>query len=179
MVLAAKEERVVTLPTGVRGQLEGTKVTITGPKGTLVKEFKPGHYTIAMHGEKITVACNYPRRKDRAMVGTVEGIINSMAEGVTKGFEYKLQVNYSHFPMNVSVAGDKVIIKNFLGEKFPRESKIAKGVKVEVKAMEITVTGSDCEKVGQTAKNIVLATKVGRRDPRIFGDGIFITSKGD
>lgn len=177
MVLAATEKKEIVLPDGVNAQLEGYKITVQGPKGSLTRDFPKGKYAIAVDGKAVVVSCDYPHRKDKALVGTIAGHIGNMVHGVTEGFEYRLQINYSHFPMNVSVSGDKVIIKNFLGEKYPIESKIEQGVKVEVKGQEITVTGADKEKVGQTAANMVLATKIGRKDPRVFGDGIFITSK--
>ncbi len=179
MVLAQIEKKEIELPEGVSAQLDGYKLTIQGPKGAITREFRKAKYTLAVEGKMAVVSCDYPRRKDKALVGTVAGHIGNMIKGVTNGFHYKMQINYSHFPMNVSVSGNKVMIKNFLGEKYPRESQILQGVKVEVKGQEISVTGADKENVGQTAANLVLATKIGRKDPRVFGDGIFITSKGD
>ncbi len=179
MVLAQIEKKEIELPEGVSAQLSGYKLTIQGPKGALTREFRRAKYAIAVEGRKVVVSCDYPRRKEKALVGTITGHVGNMIRGVTEGYHYTMQINYSHFPMNVSVSGNKVLIKNFLGEKYPRESNILKGVKVEVKGQEVSITGTDKENVGQTAANLVLATKVGRKDPRVFGDGIFITSKGD
>ena len=179
MVLATTEKKEIGLPEGVTAQLDGYKVTVQGPNGTVTREFAKGKYMISQEDKNIVVSCDYPRRKEKAIVGTISGHIGNMVKGVTDGFTYKLQIVYSHFPMNVSVSGNKLVIKNFLGEKFPRESKIENGVKVEVKGQDITVSGNDKEKVGQTAANMVLATKIGRKDPRIFGDGIFIINKGE
>ena len=112
------------------------------------------------------------------MVGTIAAHIKNMIKGVTEGFEYKLKVHYTHFPVTVSVEGDKVLIKNFLGEKHPRIAKIVGNAKVDVKGQDITITGIDIEEVSQTAANLVLKTNVGRRDIRVFNDGIFLVSKG-
>ena len=111
------------------------------------------------------------------MIGTIAGKIENMITGVTKGYEYKLQVVYAHFPITISVEGDKILIKNFLGEKYPRVSKIFGNVDVKVKGQEITITGVNKEDVGQTAANLVQTTKVRKKDQRVFKDGIFIVEK--
>jgi large subunit ribosomal protein L6 len=49
---------------------------------------------------------------------------------------------------------------------------------VEIKSENITVTGIDREKVGQTVANIERATKIRKRDIRVFQDGVYRTSKG-
>ena len=156
------------------------KVTIKGPKGTLEREFKTKEEVhIDKEGNRIKIWALFPRRKTKAMIGTIRAHINNMITGVTKGYVYKLRIHYRHFPMNVSVEGNKVVIKNFLGEKHPRYAEILDGVTVKVKGKEeIIVEGIDKEKVGQTAANIEQATVVRGRDPRVFVDGIYIVEKG-
>jgi large subunit ribosomal protein L6 len=100
-----------------------------------------------------------------------------MIIGVTKGFEYRLKIVYSHFPVTVKIEGDKALIHNFLGERQPRIAKIVRGSKVEVKGDEIKVSGIDIEAVGQTAANFEQATRIIGKDRRIFMDGIYITQK--
>lgn len=179
MVLAAEIKQEIAVPKGVTASVSGSSVVIKGPKGELRRDFKAKNVAITLAGDKITVACRLPRREDKAMVGTIASHITNMARGASTGFKYQLKVVYSHFPVNISVQGDKVIIKNFLGEKFPRESQIVGSAKVEVKAQDITVSGASLEDVGQTAANLVLNTKVGRKDPRVFLDGIFLYDRGD
>ena len=53
------------------------------------------------------------------MVGTLASHINNMIVGVTNGFEYRMKVVYSHFPIQLKVASDELIINNFLGERSP------------------------------------------------------------
>lgn len=113
------------------------------------------------------------------MTGTIAAHIRNMIKGVTKGYTYRLKIVYAHFPMKVTVKGDTVVIENFLGERAPRYAKILPGVKVEVKGEEVIVSGIDKEKVGQTAANIELATRVRGFDIRKFQDGIYIVSKGE
>ncbi len=112
------------------------------------------------------------------MLETIKAHINNMITGVTKGFTYKMKIVYAHFPMTVKVQGDKVIIENFLGERHPRKAKILGDTKVQVKGDEVHITGIDKEDVGQTMANIEQATKIKRRDPRVFQDGIYLISKG-
>jgi large subunit ribosomal protein L6 len=100
-----------------------------------------------------------------------------MIKGVTKGVLYELKIVYSHFPMNVKVAGDSVVIDNFLGEKSPRRAEVLKDVSVEVKGQDVKVSGLDINAVSQTAANIEQTTRIKRLDPRVFQDGIYITVK--
>jgi len=90
-----------------------------------------------------------------------------------------MKVVYAHFPINVSVEGKLVVIKNFAGEKTPRHAHIFGDVKVDVKGQDIVLKGLDREEVGQTAANIETATKIRRKDIRVFQDGVYITSKDD
>lgn len=179
MVLAADITREVEIPEGVTVTINDSEVTVKGPKGELKRDFTAKGITLSQKKGKVVALAKFPRRKDKAMLGTIGGHLINMMKGVTNGFEYHLKIYYSHFPMNVSVQGDKVVIKNFLGEKYPRDSKIVGQTKVEVKGQDITVSGISMEDVGQTSANLRLATKVGRKDPRVFQDGIFLVDKGD
>ncbi|MCK4332660.1 MAG: 50S ribosomal protein L6, partial [Thermoplasmatales archaeon] len=59
----------------------------------------------------------------------------------------------------------------------PRKAKILENVKVETMGDNVTVSGIDKEKVGQTAANIERSTKVKHRDIRVFQDGVYLISK--
>jgi len=100
-----------------------------------------------------------------------------MVAGVKEGFTYEMKIVYSHFPLKATVKGSEFIIENFLGEKFPRKTRILGETKVEVKGDQVLLTGADVEAVGQTAANIEQATRIRGFDPRIFQDGIYITKK--
>ena len=80
--------------------------------------------------------------------------------------------------VDVSLDNNKLIIKNFFGEKVPRKAKILEGVDVKIEGDIITVTGVDKEKVGQTSANMEKSTRITNRDRRVFMDGIYIIDKG-
>ncbi|MEM2816736.1 MAG: 50S ribosomal protein L6, partial [Candidatus Bathyarchaeia archaeon] len=100
--------------------------------------------------------------------------INNMIIGVRKGFTYKLKIVFSHFPISVKVQGKTVIIENFTGERNPRRAKIIGDVKVKVAGDDILIQGINIEDVSQTAANIEQATKIRKKDPRVFLDGIYV-----
>ncbi len=166
----------VEIPENVKVKIEGLKVEVKGPKGSLVRDFSHARdIQIYKKDNKVIVETFFANRKKKALVGSIAAHINNMIKGVTKGFTYKLKIVYSHFPISVKVVGKEVIIENFLGEKAPRKAKIiGDDVKVTVKGDDIIVEGIDIEHVGQTAANIELATKIKGYDPRVFMDGIYI-----
>jgi large subunit ribosomal protein L6 len=100
-----------------------------------------------------------------------------MVHGVTEGWEYRMEVFYSHFPMQVSTEGDEVVISNFLGERHPRRAKIRGDTEVRIDGEEITLSGPSIEDVGQTAADIEQLTRVNDKDTRVFQDGVYITVK--
>ncbi|RLG21903.1 50S ribosomal protein L6 [Candidatus Micrarchaeota archaeon] len=165
----------IEIPEGTEIEVKGNLVRVKGPKGELEKAMDLKFIKIKKEGQKLQVEETQKRAK--AMAGTVAAHIKNLIKGVNSGFAYKLKVCYSHFPITVTVEGDKVVIKNFLGERAPRFAKILDGVTVEVKGQEITVSSIDIEKAGQTAANIEQAARVKGRDIRVFQDGIYITEK--
>ena len=173
--------KTVEIPEGVDVEIDGSKVTVRGPKGELTRVFPvPKGVILRKENGKVIVETYFANARRRAMVGTLAAHIRNMIVGVTKGYRYKLKIIYSHFPMKLEIKNDKLIINNFLGEKAPRVAKILPGVKVSIdnKNKDVIVEGIDIEKVGQTAANIELATKIKDKDRRKFMDGIYIYEKG-
>ncbi|OYT52320.1 50S ribosomal protein L6 [Candidatus Bathyarchaeota archaeon ex4484_135] len=175
--MAYREFRTVEIPDEVQVEVKGKVVTVKGPLGTLTRNFSHAPVEIRLDGNKVIVEAYWPKKRERAMIGTVASHIKNMITGVTKGFTYKMKIVFTHFPIQVSVEGDKVVIRNFLGERAPRIAKIVPGVKVEVTKEDVIVKGIDIEAVGQTAANIEQATKVKGKDIRVFLDGIYIYEK--
>lgn len=170
-------EKTVEIPEGVNVKYENNILTVTGPKGELKRELVNPYVSLKLEGNKAIVSCKDERRKIKAVVGTWAAHINNMIIGVQKGWEAKLKVVYSHFPIKISVEGNKVKISNFLGERNSRFADIIGDTKVEIKGSEIIITGTDKEKVGQTAANIELTAKVKGFDKRVFQDGCHLIQK--
>ncbi|RLF05042.1 MAG: 50S ribosomal protein L6 [Thermoprotei archaeon] len=165
----------VEIPENVEVKIEGpAKVVVTGPKGTLVRDFSHAKVSIKKESSKVIVESYIKGKRGKSICGTIASHIENMIKGVTEGFIYKLKIVYSHFPMNVKVEGDKVVIENFRGEKEKRVAKIVGNVKVRIEEDDVIVEGIDLEEVSQTAANIEQATKTKGYDPRVFMDGIFI-----
>jgi large subunit ribosomal protein L6 len=170
---AVEVTKTIKIPQGVEVSVNGRVVTLKGPKGTLTRNFSDAPVTIQLKDNEISVETTWPRKKEASLVGTVHSHINNMITGVTKGFTYRLKVVFAHFPVTVKVRGDTVIIENFTGERHPRTSKIQGDSKVTVKGEDVIVQGLNLEDVSQTAANVERATKVRRKDPRVFLDGIY------
>jgi large subunit ribosomal protein L6 len=100
-----------------------------------------------------------------------------MFDGVAQGYEYRMKVVYSHFPIQLKLKGDILEINNFLGEKQARYARVSPGVKVAIGNDEVTLTGINKDLVGATSAKIERATKVRKRDTRVFQDGIYIVEK--
>jgi large subunit ribosomal protein L6 len=165
------------LPEGVTVRVENGKLYVEGAKGRVVKDLS--HIPADM---KVENGVFYARlqgrsRKTRALLGTIISIVKNAVTGVTKGYTYRLKVVSSHFPITVKVVGREVLIENFIGERYARRADIVGDVKVTVKQDEVIVSGIDKEAVGQTAANIEQATKISRKDPRKFLDGIYVAEK--
>jgi len=169
----------ITIPEGVTVSIENKTVHVKGDKGELSKTLAHPRITLQCKDKAVIISCtDSPKRKEKALIGTFRAHINNMILGVTNGFEYTMKTVYAHFPIKTSVDGNSFIIQNFLGERSPRTAKIIDGVTVETKGDDVTVSGIDKEKVGQTVANIERATKVKKRDIRVFQDGVYLTSKG-
>jgi large subunit ribosomal protein L6 len=172
-----KPELDVVIPEGVTATVEGNLVKVKGAKGEINKKFVLHDNVITKRDNAIIIAAPSTRKKDKAQAGSIAAHIKNMMAGITNGVTYKMKIVYSHFPMNAKVQGDKFVIDNFLGEKYPRKARILKNVSVEVKGQDVTVKGIDVDVVSQTAANIEQITKITNRDLRVFQDGIYITEK--
>jgi len=171
--------RTIQVPDGVEVNLAGRKITVKGEKGTLTRDFSYVPISIDASGQTVRVWAEWPRKKEAALVGTVHSHIQNMILGVQKGFSCKLKIVFSHFPISAKVQGKTVLIENFTGERRARKAKILGDVQVKAQSEDIIVQGLNLEDVSQTAANIEQATKVKRKDPRVFLDGIFVYERSE
>ncbi len=169
--------RQVEIPEGVEVSLDGSQVTVKGPKGEISRKLAFPEIEIKKEDSYLVVNSRLDRKQQRAMVGTLAAHVGNMIAGVTKGFTYKMKVVYSHFPIQLKAAPGELVINNFLGERKPRSARILDGVSVDVQKDEVVVTGIDKENVGQTMANIEQATRVRGFDVRVFQDGVYLVEK--
>jgi len=171
--------RIINVPEDVTLSVEDKKVTVTGVKGTLIRDFSYATVTIDCEGKTVRIWAKWPRKKEAALVGTICSHIQNMITGVTKGYSYKMKIVFSHFPISVKLQDKSVLIENFTGERRPRKVKIVGDVKVKIETEDIILQGIDLEQVSQTAANIEQLTKVRGKDPRVFLDGIYTYERNE
>ena len=165
-------EHFSELPEGVKASMEGIDLTVEGPNGKVCKKFNAPNVTMGVEGNKIALRSSKNTKRERQRLGTFKAHLKNMICGVTDGHSRKMKICSSHFPMTVTVSGNDFSVKNFFGEKTPRQIKISEDVKVEVKGNDIEISGCDKELVGQTVSSIEHLTKRSSFDKRIFQDGI-------
>jgi len=175
--MAMAATRKVKIPEGVTVRIEGNLVKVQGPKGMLMRDMYYPNVSLAIADKEMTITTESRRKKILAVCGTFAAHLQNMCTGVTKGYQYRMKVVYSHFPIQLKIAGDRIEVGNFLGEKRSRFARIEKDVKVALGADEVTITGIDKESVGKTAANIEHATRIRERDPRVFQDGVYTVER--
>lgn len=140
--------RVLIIPTGVTVSVDGNKVTVKGPKGELSTEINE-HITVEVNDTEIKLNReNDLFKKDH---GTANAHIKNMIDGVTKGFEKKLEsvgVGY-----RFQVKGKQLVVT--AGYSHPVNVEIPEGITVESPSnTELFVRGIDKKKVGDFAAEI-------------------------
>ena len=179
-----KSEDQISYPEDVTIEIKKRIVTVKGPRGTLERNFQHIAMDLAVNSKERTVTCTMwmAKRKQIACIKTVLTTIRNLIKGVTEGYRYKLRFAYAHFPVNVSVEGQTVEIRNFLGEKIVRRVPIPEGIKIErtdpskVKD-ELVLTGNDVLAVSQASARVHQACLVKNKDIRKFLDGIYVQTK--
>jgi large subunit ribosomal protein L6 len=173
-VRAVEVSRTVQVPDDAEVTLDGKKLTVKGAKGALTRDFSQTPISMELEGKTLRIWAEWPRKKEAALVGTIYSHVQNMITGVMKGFTYKVKIVFSHFPISVKVQGKQILIENFTGERNPRRAKILGDIKVKVQPEDVIIEGINLEDVSQTAANIEQSTRVKRKDPRIFLDGLYV-----
>ena len=171
--------KTIQVPDNVNLSLDGKKISVKGAKGSLSRDFSFAPIAIEGEGKNVRISAKWPRKKEAALVGTIYSHIQNMITGVTKGYQYKLKIVFSHFPISVKLQDKSVLIENFTGERRPRKIKIIGSVKVKIEPEDIIVEGANLEEVSQTAANIEQSTRVRNKDPRVFLDGIYVYERNE
>ena len=139
-------KKPVVIPAGVEATLSGNMITVKGPKGTLL--FAHHHDVAVKKAEsEMTVEVVGTSKKAAGIWGTTVILLSNMIEGVTKGFEKKLELNGVGYRM--AVQGNKLNMA--LGFSHPVNVDVPEGLEAKVEGNVLTVSGIDKQKVGQFA----------------------------
>ncbi len=172
-----KIQEKIEIPDGITIRKEGELVVIEGLGGSVKKKLDSPIVIINVKADEIILETSRQTKREKAMINTYKAHLLKGIKGVQEPYMYKLKICSGHFPMNVSVSNNVLIIKNFLGEKVPRKVEIRQGAKVTVKGNEIMVESPDKDLAGQVSADIEQRTRRPGFDKRIFQDGIYITEK--
>ncbi len=143
-------KKPVTLPSGVTAELKDNKLAVTGPKGSLSLPLHP-KVQVVVAGSEITVdVARKDDRKEKALWGMFRSLVQNLVDGVTKGYEKKLEVNGVGF--KVQLAGQKLVLN--LGFSHPIEVQVPPGLTVTVDKNVIAISGIDKQLVGQFAAEV-------------------------
>lgn len=140
----------INIPAGVEVKVDGSCVTVKGPKGTLTQKFQPS-MNIAVEGAEIVVTRPDDEKENRALHGLTRTLISNMVIGVTEGFKKELDVNGVGY--RVQKQGKDLVMN--LGYSHQVIVSETEDIKIEVPAPnKIIILGADKQKVGQFAAEV-------------------------
>jgi large subunit ribosomal protein L6 len=139
----------VTVPQGVRINLQGAVLQVEGPKGKLQHEIPPG-LKIETADNKITVSRAVEQKKVRELHGLTRTLIANMVCGVTQGFKKELEIVGVGYRADIS----SNVLNLTLGYSHPIKFPLPEGITGKVEKQVITLEGIDKGLVGQTAAKV-------------------------
>jgi len=140
----------IPLPAGVKVEIKGTHIKVTGSKGTLNRDVRP-EIVISQEGDELICSPQGTSKRVMAFWGMTRSLINNMIIGVDKGFEKKLLVEGVGY--RVKASGTTLTLS--VGYSNPVDFSLPKGVSIDVgKDNTITLTSINKELVGMTAAQI-------------------------
>ena len=143
-------KRPIEVPSGVTVQLEPGRVAVVGPLGSLQQEI-PLRMQIAQDDGVVTVTRPTERGEDRALHGLTRTLIANMVEGVTNGFEKRLEIQGVGY--RAALSGTDLELQ--VGYSHSVKIKPRQGIEFEVPVpTQVIVRGIDKQAVGQTAAEI-------------------------
>jgi large subunit ribosomal protein L6 len=143
-------KRPVPVPSGVTATVDGQTVKMKGPKGQL-QFVVHDDVEVKLENGQVKVQPRTETNRARALYGTARAQVANLVEGVTKGFEKKLEITGVGY--RAAMQGKNLQLA--LGYSHDVVYAIPEGITITVpKPTEITVTGSDIQRVGQVAAEI-------------------------
>jgi large subunit ribosomal protein L6 len=140
----------ISVPAGVIVMVDPGRVTVNGPRGELRQQV-PARISIEQEGDTITVTRPSDRGPDRALHGLTRTLVANMVEGVTKGFEKKLEIQGVGY--RAAMSGTNLELQ--VGYSHSVKITPRQGIEFEVPVpTQVIVRGNDKQMVGQTAAEI-------------------------
>ena len=143
-------KKPIVVPSGITANVEGQTVKVKGPKGAL-QVVLHDDVAVKLDGGQIKVDPRFETKRARSQWGTSRTLIANLIAGVTKGFEQRLEINGVGY--RAAVQGKNLQIA--LGYSHDVVYPIPEGITIATpRPVEIVITGSDRQKVGQVAAEI-------------------------
>ncbi|MGI6358991.1 MAG: 50S ribosomal protein L6 [Bacillota bacterium] len=148
----------IAIPAGVEVKIDGSTITVKGPKGTLTRDLHP-EMQLNLDGSVLTVTRPSDQPQHRALHGLTRTLVSNMVEGVSKGYEKRLKA--VSVGWRASVQGKKLVLN--VGYSHPVEVEPPEGIEFKTEMSVhppygnvplIIITGIDKETVGQVAASI-------------------------
>ena len=140
----------VTIPAGVDVKVNGSEVTVKGPKGTLTQTFN-SRISVKVEGSEILVTRPTDDKEDRALHGLTRTLVHNMVVGVTEGFKKELEVNGVGY--RVQKQGKNLVMN--LGYSHQVIVPEVDGITIDVPGPNaIVISGADKQQVGQFAAEV-------------------------
>jgi large subunit ribosomal protein L6 len=141
----------VPVPAGVQIKIDGSKVTVKGPKGEMEREFHP-ELSITLEGEVVRVQRPNDERQFKALHGLTRALINNMVIGVTQGYSKTLEVRGTGY--RAALQGKNLVMALGFSHSVIVEPPTGIEFEVNPRASTIIVRGYDKEVVGRVAAEI-------------------------
>ena len=139
----------IEIPSGVTITVDSDVITVKGAKGELIVPHL-SDVTVSQEDGNLVVARKDDEKIAKSQHGLQRSLLNNAVQGVTSGFEKKLEVN----GVGYRISGGGSDLELSVGLSHPVKYKAQDGIQLTVNKMEITVSGIDKQKVGQTAAEI-------------------------
>lgn len=140
----------ITVPEGVEVKLDGQRITVKGPKGTLERDINK-NITVKLENNVITVTRPNDEKENRSLHGLTRTLINNMIQGVSKEYTKQLEINGVGY--RAAKQGNTLVLT--LGYSHPVKMEEPAGITYEVpNPNSVIVRGIDKELVGQMAAEV-------------------------
>lgn len=143
-------KKPIQIPQGVEVEIKDRAVKVKGPKGEIQQEI-PAEILVEKKEDKIIVSPKEWLKKTPALWGLSRALLQNCLEGVSKGFEKKLEIHGIGY--KASLEGEKTLNLT-VGFSHPVKLEIPEGIAVLVEKNIITISGIDKQKVGQFAAKV-------------------------